>query len=82
LIVLSSLFSVTVPMKKCEKNDEKRNRTILKTIEPIKLILDQKRYIVAEKLNMCQLRMYMCQLRTISSKKKTHILKKNNIGAN
>ena len=26
--------------------------------------------------------MYMCQLGTISSKKKTHILKKNNIGAN
>ena len=46
-----------------------------KTIEPIKLILNQKRYIGAEKLNMCQ-------LRTISSKKKTHILKKNNIGAN
>ena len=60
----------------------KKNRTILKTIEPIKLFLDQKRYIGAEKLNMCQLRMYMCQLRTISSKKKTHILKKNNIGAN
>ena len=42
-------------------------KTILKTIEPIKLILNQKRYIGAEKLNMCQ-------LRTISSKKKAHIL--------
>jgi len=61
-------------MKKCKKTDEKRNQTILKTIEPIKLVLNQKRYIGAEKLNMCR-------LRTISSKKKTQILKKNNIGA-
>jgi len=58
--------------EKSVKNRWKKNQTILKTI---KLILNQKRYIGADKLNMCQ-------LRTISSKKKTYILKKNNIGAN
>ena len=38
--------------------DENRNRTIFKTIVPIKLILNQKGYTGAEKLNMYQLRMY------------------------
>jgi len=39
-------------------------------------LFNQKRYIGAEKFIMYQLRMYLCQLRTISSEKKTHILKK------
>ena len=59
-------FGLSVPMKK---------ETIFKTIGLINLILNLKRYIGAEKL-------YMYQLRTISSENKTHILKKNNIGAN
>jgi hypothetical protein len=39
-----SLSSVIVGMKK-NQTILKRNRTILKTIEPIKLVLDRKRYI-------------------------------------